>query len=358
MARLGLKHLRPLIGFTQDLYRRRDLDAFRKTLLTGIAAVVPAEITSYVEVDLENRRSRTWVEPSALLDRRHIFERHMHEHPVLDHVNRTGDGRALKVSDFLTRSQFRRLGLYNEHYRPLGVEHMIGIGFPPAAPSIRAMGLLRSRADFSEDERAVLNLLRPHLIMSHESAQVVSRLGSDHRSAGGGAGAAGVIMLTLLGRIQSSSPTARQWLTKYFGPYRHAASSLPERLEAWVKHNLRRLTAKDTLPDAATPLVIEREPERLSVRLVIDDRHPVLLLNECSLMEPQRLLQKVGLTKREAEVLAWVADGKTNADIGTILSTSPRTVAKHLERIFPKLGVETRTAAAARFFSMTPSLVL
>jgi len=53
------------------------------------------------------------------------------------------------------------------------------------------------------------------------------------------------------------------------------------------------------------------------------------------------------LTAREAEVLYWVVQGKTNRDIGEILGTSPRTVHKHLEHVFEKLGVETRTAAAA-----------
>ncbi len=53
------------------------------------------------------------------------------------------------------------------------------------------------------------------------------------------------------------------------------------------------------------------------------------------------------LTPREAEVLMWVAHGKTNRDIADILSMSPRTVNKHLEHIYQKLGVETRTAAAS-----------
>jgi DNA-binding CsgD family transcriptional regulator len=54
------------------------------------------------------------------------------------------------------------------------------------------------------------------------------------------------------------------------------------------------------------------------------------------------------LTPREREVLDWVAAGKTNRDIAAILGASPRTVEKHLERIYEKLGVETRTAAAMR----------
>ncbi|MGI4984197.1 MAG: response regulator [Janthinobacterium lividum] len=56
---------------------------------------------------------------------------------------------------------------------------------------------------------------------------------------------------------------------------------------------------------------------------------------------------KFALTHREAEVLLWLSRGKTNRDIGEILKMMPRTVNKHLERVFVKLGVETRTAAAA-----------
>jgi DNA-binding NarL/FixJ family response regulator len=59
------------------------------------------------------------------------------------------------------------------------------------------------------------------------------------------------------------------------------------------------------------------------------------------------LRDRLSLTLREAEVLKWIARGKSNKDIGEILSLSPRTVNKHLEQIFVKLGVENRTAAAA-----------
>jgi DNA-binding response OmpR family regulator len=58
------------------------------------------------------------------------------------------------------------------------------------------------------------------------------------------------------------------------------------------------------------------------------------------------------LTPRELDVLAWIARGKTNRDIAEILGMSPRTVNKHLEHIFVKLGVETRAAAAALVASL------
>jgi DNA-binding CsgD family transcriptional regulator len=59
------------------------------------------------------------------------------------------------------------------------------------------------------------------------------------------------------------------------------------------------------------------------------------------------LRQELGLTAREAEVLMWISRGKTNRDIGMILDNSPRTVNKHLEHIFEKLGVGTRSAAVS-----------
>ena len=61
---------------------------------------------------------------------------------------------------------------------------------------------------------------------------------------------------------------------------------------------------------------------------------------------------KKGLSKRESEVLRWVARGKTNGEIGTILSISSRTVSKHLENIYEKLGVESRTAAVVEMLDL------
>jgi DNA-binding CsgD family transcriptional regulator len=62
---------------------------------------------------------------------------------------------------------------------------------------------------------------------------------------------------------------------------------------------------------------------------------------------PARSLGALGLSDREAEVMTWIAQGKTNGETARILTLSRRTVEKHLEHIYSKLGVETRMAAAA-----------
>jgi DNA-binding response OmpR family regulator/DNA-binding CsgD family transcriptional regulator len=71
------------------------------------------------------------------------------------------------------------------------------------------------------------------------------------------------------------------------------------------------------------------------------------LAKDTSTNLPAEFCSELGLTTREGEVLSWLSKGKTNRDIAQILGLSPRTVDKHLEQIYAKLGVENRTAAAA-----------
>jgi DNA-binding CsgD family transcriptional regulator len=71
------------------------------------------------------------------------------------------------------------------------------------------------------------------------------------------------------------------------------------------------------------------------------------LAKDSSTNMPAEFSSELGLTIREGEVLSWLSKGKTNRDIAQILGLSPRTVDKHLEQIYAKLGVENRTAAAA-----------
>jgi len=79
----------------------------------------------------------------------------------------------------------------------------------------------------------------------------------------------------------------------------------------------------------------------------VDTATNTLKANFTLRMRPRKRIEGGGLTRRESQVLAWVRRGKTNREISILLSISPRTVQKHLEHIFQKLGVETRTAAAA-----------
>ena len=103
--------------------------------------------------------------------------------------------------------------------------------------------------------------------------------------------------------------------------------------------------AHDT-PLPRRPLVIEGRGARLLIRLLSDQAESRLLLERLSSpIPPVSLEEPFALTGREAEVMAWVAQGKTNAEVARIVHAQPRTIEKHLERIYKKLGVDNRFAA-------------
>lgn len=101
---------------------------------------------------------------------------------------------------------------------------------------------------------------------------------------------------------------------------------------------------------ASSPFTLAEEAGALTLDFCgrVDAGEYLLLLDHDQAASATRLIDSHGLTAREAQVMEWVTAGKTNRDIAVILDISPRTVTKHLERIFVKLGVETRTAAVGR----------
>ncbi len=147
------------------------------------------------------------------------------------------------------------------------------------------------------------------------------------------------------------TPLARDLLAAYFEA---PAGQIPGAVLEWLRSE-------------AAQALLGREPRTLAVgmgqgegngvaerQLVLalqqrtGDDDVLIVMHEVSdAAVVQTLVAACKLTLREAEVLYWVAKGKTNRDIGDILGASPATVKKHLERVYVKLGVETRTAAAA-----------
>jgi DNA-binding NarL/FixJ family response regulator len=156
------------------------------------------------------------------------------------------------------------------------------------------------------------------------------------------------------GRVLWSTPLARELLAAVDAT-RDAGSRGPvldETLLEWLQSQVILQSAQPAAQPAAPGhgLVLAREGRRVSFALhesTGDDEWLLVLTESNDRATIEALGLAFRLTTREAEVLHWVAQGKTNRDIGDILGTSPRTVHKHLEHVFAKLGVETRTAAAA-----------
>ncbi len=145
----------------------------------------------------------------------------------------------------------------------------------------------------------------------------------------------GTVVMDLQGRIAWRSPQARHWLAQAFkGPDAAAMAS------QWLRSVHPDAQDSCPLPDGASLVARHMGAGWLAETMLVLQRvTPGAALSARMPSTP--------LTPREAEVLSWLAKGKTNRDIADILGMSPRTVNKHLEHIFEKLGVETRTAAVA-----------
>jgi DNA-binding CsgD family transcriptional regulator len=187
MERLRQRDLKASLSYLRQLYAQRDLESFKNHVLKTITTVVPSEFTTYNELDLRTSKNIWEWEPtpSDLPELTKIFARYMGENPCLDYFQRTSDGRATKISDFLTQRELRKLGYYNEYLRRAGIEHRMSIVFPKAPSSVVALALGRSGKDFSERDRLLLDLLRPHLMQAYDNAAALARIrreGSAHPS--------------------------------------------------------------------------------------------------------------------------------------------------------------------------------
>jgi DNA-binding NarL/FixJ family response regulator len=147
------------------------------------------------------------------------------------------------------------------------------------------------------------------------------------------------------GRVLWCTPKARQLLS--------CAGSSDVRLPASVIEQLLRLRLRRGDAKTSALCRVEIAERALECSFVSPLGSDELLFrltetgNACAQSNRISLQEAFTLTGREAEVLLWVSRGKANRDIGEILNISPRTVNKHLEQVFVKLGVENRAAAAA-----------
>ncbi|HSB48227.1 MAG TPA: LuxR C-terminal-related transcriptional regulator [Burkholderiales bacterium] len=209
--------------------------------------LVASELTTLSVCDLDQgHRSVVTDHPGAISPRAiEVFDRYVHEHPLVREHGRDPGAVTLRITDCVAADAFRASPLYNEYYRAIRIDQVTAVPIHVDRRFLVSFVLNRSRFPFTDRERDLLEIARPHLANLYRLGIAADRV--------------------------------------------------------------REVPADISFDVAAVPL-----------------------------------------TPREREVLDWVAAGKTNRDIAAILGASPRTVEKHLERIYEKLGVETRTAAAMR----------
>jgi len=141
------------------------------------------------------------------------------------------------------------------------------------------------------------------------------------------------------GNILWSTPETRELLEKHGIDGIESNTYVNATLKDWINKGERK-----------EDLLISTNEQPLTIRYfktVNNSEHLLRIVSHTSILDATILEESLPITKREAEVLLWVAHGKTNKEIGEILSLSPRTVNKHLEQIYPKIQVDNRTAATS-----------
>ena len=293
-------------------------EPFTSDLLVELGRVVEADAIWYVEHDCVPKHlfeiERSGDEESDYIEEMCV----LYLNTPLRRCRLQGDFGALKLSDFQTRGELHRTRFYEVVLRPFGHEHELEVDIPSPPSHWKTFCFDRTARAFSERDRLVLDLLQPHLGRLWQAARTRRELaaalvGLDQAEAHE---SRGVILLGARDEVEYASEPARR-LLEAFSP--------DETLIEWLESGSR------------DPLVHHRGDRRLIVERVGD----ALLLEETR--------PDLGLTARECEVLTCVASGQTNAEIARTLWLAPSTVGKHLEHIYGKLGVRTRTAAVARF---------
>ena len=235
------KQVLDLVG---DVMGLLDLEELCQAMIVALRIAVPSEMTALNELPADLPRTISISEPPVPAAFHASFARLAWQNPIAGHFLRTRDGRATRFSDLITPGELHRLELYREVYAPLGIEHQMAFMLPSPRGRVVGVALSRSREDFADRERDLINLARPYLIQAYRNA------------------------LTF------------------------------------------------TLPAPADEL-----------------------------RGLQRHLRRVGLTPRQAEVVA-------DQDAAEVLGVSPRTVHKHLENCYRTLGVNNRSAAARRAWEL------
>jgi DNA-binding CsgD family transcriptional regulator len=337
MERLTKQELRALLECIKECYSICDLETFEQRVVSRLSKIVPIEISDNAgKAGMERNAGATYRQHAYTGSKNKMFGQRVNKRSIFIHYRQPHDTR---------RVQFHRR--HNKLHPRLVLKYHI------AERLIEHAVLNHRNRDLADHDQLFLNLLSPHLIQAYRNAQTFTHMQQKltlvdqalHRLN------VGLIFLTPDGKIHLATTGAMQQLTNYSGPESLRENRLPEPLSTWVKQQEVALKGKDDILPQRNPLVLERESRRLVIHLVSDLNQSMLLLEEHSTTILQSPVP-FGLSAREAQVLGWVSQGKTNKEIGVILELSPRTVQKHLEHIYQKIGVESRTAAAAKAYEI------
>jgi DNA-binding CsgD family transcriptional regulator len=361
MEMLEINDMQQLNQGIQQLYTIHNLDTFGLDTLKIIDRLVPADIPAFQSTHVPTRQMSGVVLNCSIdfftPELTAVIQQHYGQHPIVENIEQTFHG-AYKISDFVSQQEFYGLeGLYQQYLGLVGIEDQMTlflppdssislVNFAPTDENLVGFALNRSERNFSERDRTILNLLRPHLFQAYSNAQKFRQLNQNVYQIQQSLDYLGTIVLNSEGRVISIAPQAIIWLENYFNKSSYF-NQIPDHLWSWAKHQVDGLDWKSDIAKVCRPLRVQQNGRELTIRLVVESSTQYLLLLEEQTLASFNSLELLGLSQRETEVLHWLMQGKDNKYIAIQLNIKVGTIRKHLENIYLKLGVRSRTEAVA-----------
>jgi DNA-binding CsgD family transcriptional regulator len=340
LSRSQLERALHVVG---ELGQLRDLRDYPQTVVRLVRRLIVCDHASYNAIELRSRRATIVVDPpDAIWDGgAEEFAQLGRQNPLLAHVASTRDERALVLSDFITRRALHRTELYAHVYRRIPMEYQLTMAVrSPLRTSGRpaevvGLSLGRVRRDFSRGEQRLLETLQPHFTSTlerlHELTLMRASIVADPQHA-----SRWLVLVDDDATVAWASTAAADGLGVDVG------GPLPPALRTWLAAERAR---PGRCPGSAARITVGEVPFR--VRL-ISDAYPELDALHLTPLDdpfPAQALRSLGLTRRQADVIALALRGRTAAEIAVALALSRRTVEKHFEAIYARLGVSNRSEA-------------
>jgi DNA-binding CsgD family transcriptional regulator len=336
MAGLSATDIRKVLDFVGEAHGAGDLQELRAFLPVGLSDLVRTDWASYNEVGVDGSVHVAVSVPEVPGELIADWVRYAHQNPLANRHARTRDGRAYRFSDVAAREELDDLELFQGFYRTLGIRHQIAFTLPSPPHLTFALALSRGGRDYSDRDRDLLNLTRPHLIQAYRNVQARERASQLIEALRRGVDASGeAIAIVDAGSVSFASLAAAKLLSALGW---QKGSAAPELLLA--PGPTGRLWDPLLVPSADGNLVVRRLPSGSRDSFVVVFEQPRADLSDTA-------LRGLGLSPRESEVLRLLARGRTTQSIAAEMAISPRTVHKHTERIHAKLGTHDRAQAIA-----------
>ncbi len=357
MTRVRHAEMVGLVKALETLYGAADMPSLAGRVTGCLRELFECEAATFDLIDLSAVHWNTLVVSPVVPDWDAFLaalQRHAHEHPIVSHAARHLYPHAIRISDLIELRPYRRTGIYNEMFVPYAQRMDRQLGFVTRPTETLAFGASVNRRgkDFSAEQRTLLELLRPHLLQAYRLAQAHHRVLAREQAVREDAAAAagGLCQIDAAGRLEWTTAQVEGLLARYFVPWTISSNHLPSEVLTLLRPALAagRKSAGNG-PVLGRSWCVTRTFGTLRVRLAAKGeagRWQLLFAEDPRDADAGTLAARHGLTRREAETLFWVGQGKTNEEIGIILSISPRTAQKHVERLLAKLDVPNRTAAA------------